>query len=231
MEEDTVVRILVVIIAFALVGCGTERVDVDTSPGGLVVIESLDLPKPVRSGGAPLTDALSQRRSVRDYTAEPLQLAELSQLLWATQGLTSEVGQRTAPSAGGLYPLELYAVTADWHGRYDPVGHRLEILGAEDLREALSRAALDQTAVAEAPVVFAIAAVYARTEAKYGGRTERYVVLEAGHAAQNLLLQATASELAAVPIGAFHDDEVQQVLGLPPDHEPLYLIPVGHPVP
>ena len=76
---------------------------------------------------------------------------------------------------------------------------------------------------------FIVAAVYSRTEQKYGERAERYVKLEAGHAAQNLLLQAVSLGLGAVPIGAFHNDEVQEVLDLPSGHEPLYLIPVGHP--
>jgi SagB-type dehydrogenase family enzyme len=166
---------------------------------------------------------------VRAYRAEPLDLAEVSQLLWATQGVTSAAGLRTAPSAGALYPLELYLVTAAGFYRYEPDGHCLEVLGEADLRADLSRAALSQEAVALAPAVFILAAVYARTEQKYGDRAERYVKLEAGHAGQNLLLQAVALDLGAVPIGAFHDDQVQDVLGLPADHEPLYLIPVGRP--
>jgi SagB-type dehydrogenase family enzyme len=113
--------------------------------------------------------------------------------------------------------------------RYEPDGHRLHTTSAADPRQALYDAALRQEAILGAPAVFVVAAVYERTEGKYGSeRTPRYVHLEAGHAAQNLLLQAAALNLGAVPIGAFYDDQVQAALGLPEDHAPLYLIPVGH---
>jgi SagB-type dehydrogenase family enzyme len=223
--------VIIVIILLVLVGsCGTKGADIDDSEGR-VVIDRIDLRPPAQAGGAPLTDALSQRRSVREYREEPVDLDAISQLLWAAQGITSDVGQRAAPSAGALYPLEIYVVTATGFFHYEPTAHQLETLGRDDLRAALSRAALSQSAVADAPAVFVITGVHGRTETKYGDRAERYVVLEAGHAAQNFLLQATALGLGAVPIGAFHDEEVRHVLGLPADHEPLYLIPVGHPLP
>jgi SagB-type dehydrogenase family enzyme len=155
---------------------------------------------------------------------------ELGQLLWALQGITSERGFRTAPSAGALYPLEVYIATADGHFHYDPEGHRLLETSNQDVRQALYEAALHQEPVRQAPVVFIVAAVYERTEQKYGPeRSPRYVHLEAGHAAQNLLLEAVALGLGAVPIGAFQDEQIQEVLGLPIDHQPLYLIPVGRP--
>lgn len=215
--------VLVLTIVAIIGGCATGG-----SPEGANVIDSIELPPPVLLGGE-LVDALSQRRSVRDYDPTPLSPSEVSQLLWAAQGVTSEPGRRTAPSAGGLYPLEVYLVTADGWYHYVPDGHYLEVMGKIDLRGALASAALSQTAVATAPAVFVITAVYSRTEQKYGDRAERYVELEAGHAAQNLLLQAVSLGLGAVPIGAFGDSEVQQVVGLQDDHEPLYLIPVGHP--
>ncbi len=113
--------------------------------------------------------------------------------------------------------------------RYLPEGHAIAQIGDEDLREALASAALDQRHVAEAAAVIVVTAVFERTEERYGERAERYVELEAGHAAQNILLQAVTLELGAVPVGAFRDDEVRDVLGLPGDHVPLYLLPVGHP--
>jgi SagB-type dehydrogenase family enzyme len=126
--------------------------------------------------------------------------------------------------------MELYLATLDGVFHYDPASHELEILGTNDTRQQLFEAALQQEPVRQAPAVFVFAAVYERTASKYGEvRTPRYVHLEVGHAAQNLLLQATAMGLCAVPIGAFHDDAVQAVLGFPADHQPLYLIPVGHP--
>ena len=220
-------RALLVLVIMGIVACGADSEAVTTMET-IRQTQSEALPAPVLDGDVSLEEALRLRRSVRDYAATDLTRQELSQLLWATQGITGERGGRTAPSAGGLYPLEVYAVTSDGVFRYLPDGHRVQHHLAGDLRVRLAAAALDQEAVAEAPVVVVIAAVYARTEGKYGTRAERYVQLEAGHAAQNLLLQAVAMDLGAVPIGAFYDAEVQEVLALPADHQPLYLIPVGH---
>ena len=173
---------------------------------------------------------MGSRRSVREYSDQPLTTADLGQLLWAAQGITSERGFRTAPSAGALYPLEVYLLTAEGVFHYEPQHHQLRLMSQDDARPALYQAALQQEPVLKAPAVFVLAAVYARTVQKYGEeRSPRYVHMEAGHAAQNLLLEATALGLGAVPIGAFHDQEVQKALGLPADHQPLYLIPVGHP--
>lgn len=196
-----------------------------------MVGRAVELPAPRTDGPMSLERALAERRSVRDFTDERLTLEELAQLLWAAQGITADWGGRTAPSAGALYPLEVYAVTPGGLYHYLPDGHRADVLRADDLRRPLAAAALGQSAVAEAPAVLVIAAAFRRTEVKYGERAERYVHLEAGHAAQNVLLQAVALGLGGVPIGAFSDREVQRVLGLPADHEPLYLIPVGHPAP
>lgn len=208
-----------ILIIISLAGCSLGA--------GSTLDESNNLPDPATGGGKALTDALAQRRSVRSYRPQPLDEADISQLLWATQGVTSESGQRTAPSAGALYPLELYVVTASGHYRYKPDGHTLEVLGTTDLRSDLSQ--VSQGSIAAAPAVFVLTAVYARTEQKYGNRGERFVMMEAGHACQNLLLQAAGLGLGAVPIGAFSDTQVQNVLGLPSDHEPLYVIPVGWP--
>ena len=188
------------------------------------------LPQPTLSGETSLEEALARRRSVREFNTQPLTAEELGQLLWAAQGITHERGFRTAPSAGALYPLEMYLATTDGVFHYQPHDHQLLVTSPEDTREKLYQAALNQEPVRQAPAVFIVAAVYERTAAKYGAeRSPRYVHLEAGHAAQNLLLEAAALGLGAVPIGAFHDEEIQKALGLPADHQPLYLIPVGHP--
>lgn len=190
---------------------------------------TIALPAPVDTAGVTLMHALRHRRSVREFGARPLSLMELSRLLWAAQGVTGPGGQRTAPSAGALYPLELYLSTADGLYHYRPQDHRLAQVGP-DLRSGMQRAALGQEAVGEAPAVFVFAAVYRRTAVKYGGeRGARYVHFEVGHAAQNLLLEAAALGLGAVPIGAFDDARMARALGLPPDHEPVYLIAVGEP--
>jgi SagB-type dehydrogenase family enzyme len=196
---------------------------------GPTAVTSIVLPPPRTRSDVSVEEALAERRSVRAFTPGELTLAEIGQLLWAAQGITADWGGRTAPSAGALYPLEVYVVVAGGAYRYEPDGHRAEVLSGDDLRLPLQTAALAQSAVGDAPAVIVIAAVYARTAVKYGDRATRYVQLEAGHAAQNVLLQAVALGLAAVPIGAFDDAGVQRVLGLPSDQRPLYLIPVGHP--
>jgi SagB-type dehydrogenase family enzyme len=187
------------------------------------------LPSPRPSGLLSLEEALAQRRSVREFASVPLSASDVGQLLWAAQGVTDAEGRRTAPSAGALYSLEVYAVTADGTFRYLPAEHALQRAGSADVRSALGAAAFDQAAVAEAPLVIAVTAVLERTRAKYGARAARYVHFEAGHAVQNVLLQAVALGLGAVPVGAFDDERVSDVLALPDDESPLYLVPVGRP--
>jgi SagB-type dehydrogenase family enzyme len=214
--------------SLSLGGCGPriEQVkEVAASPPP----EEMTLPEPKLRGAFSLEETLAQRRSVRNFTEEELTSEEISQLLWAAQGLTAAWGGRTAPSAGALYPLEVYVATTNGLYHYVPQGHKVIVVSQDDLRLKLWEVALEQDAIRDAPAVFVIAAVYERTAQKYGGRAERYVKLEAGHACQNILLQAVALHLGAVPIGAFYDDQVQAALSLPPEHEPLYLIPVGHP--
>lgn len=193
---------------------------------------TVSLPPARLEGTMSLEQALARRRSVREYAPTPLTLAEVGQLLWAAQGITSAEGFRTAPSAGARYPLEVYVVLPEATYRYEPQGHRLHLHMTGDRRSALHADALSQAAVLQAPAVIVIAAIYERTAGRYGAeRTPRYVHMEVGHAGQNVLLQATALGLAAVPIGAFYDEQVQQALELPLNQQPLYLIPVGHPRP
>lgn len=192
------------------------------SVGSSLSQPALQMPAPATTGSTSLEQAIHDRRSVRNYTEAPLTLAQVSQLLWAAQGITSPEGARAAPSAGGTYPLEIYAAVGRVTGldagiyRYEPEGHQLVLVSAGDVLAELRSASLDQAAVSNAAVDFVVAGVYARTAARYGERGSRYVHLEAGHATQNLCLQATALGLGAVPIGAFSDDE-----------EPLYVLPVG----
>jgi SagB-type dehydrogenase family enzyme len=201
-----------------------------SEPVQAVAETTIVLPAPVDTAGVTMTRALQARRSVREFAARRLSLMEISRLLWALQGVTHPDGRRTAPSAGALYPLEVYLVTAEGCYRYHPRNHQLVRLGSADRRAAMQRAALGQEAIGAAPAIFVIAAVFQRTAVKYGPeRGARYVHMEVGHAAQNLLLQAAAMGLGAVPIGAFRDAELSQALSLPADHEPLYLIPVGEP--
>jgi SagB-type dehydrogenase family enzyme len=194
------------------------------------VESKIELPKPSLKSDVSLERTLARRRSIREFRDEPLTREQLSQLLWSLQGITDREGDRTAPSAGALFPLETYVATAEGLYHYDPRRHELTRRAEGDLRPALHRAALEQDSIVEAPAVFVVAAVHDRIERKYGpARTPRYVHMEVGHAGQNLLLQAVALGLGSVPIGAFHDARVQKVLGLPADHKPLYLLPVGKP--
>ena len=192
--------------------------------------EKIALPPPAQRGQMSVEEALTQRRSVREFSAKPLTYQQLGQLCWAAQGVTQRDARRTAPSAGALYPLELYVVTASGLFHYEPAKHELQVHVHRDLRRDLHRAALSQDSVRDAAAVFVITGNYAHTAGKYGSaRSSRYVHLEAGHAAENLLLEAVALGLGAVPVGAFDDAQVQKVLSLPAGEEPLYLIPVGHP--
>jgi SagB-type dehydrogenase family enzyme len=193
------------------------------------------LPKPRLEGEVAVERALAKRRSLREFAAGPLPLEAVSQLLWAAQGITHEEGLRTAPSAGALYPLEVYLVAGAVSGvrpgvyHYDPRRHRLLLASKGDARAAVAEAALDQDWVAEAPAIIVLAGVYARTTRKYGERAERYVHMEVGHAAQNVYLQATAQGLGTTMVGAYRDAELARVLALPRDVKPLALLPVGTP--
>lgn len=196
------------------------------------------LPNPETAGAVSVEEAIMRRRSIRSYTDEPLSLQDISQLMWAAQGITDPQRRfRAAPSAGATYPLEVYVVVgtvgvtglASGVYRYDPFDHSLENILEGDLRSSLADAALGQRWVREAPVNIVIAAIYERTTGRYGERGIRYVHMEAGHVAQNLYLQATARGLGMVVVGAFEDDRVQKLLHLPADQRPLYIIPVGHP--
>lgn len=187
------------------------------------------LPEPDRRGERTLEWALDRRQSIRAFSRAALTPAQIGQLLWAAQGLNA-VGGRTSPSAGGLYPLEVYGVTADGVAHYDPAGHRLELTLSRDVRPELARAALGQEFIAVAPLTIVLCAVFERVTSRYGkARGERYVFFEIGHASQNVLLEAVALGLGSVPVGAFRDEEVHRLLELPRDRPPLYMMPVGYP--
>lgn len=200
-----------------------------------VCLGAIPLPELGPLGGMPLEQALASRRSVRSFGDEPLSLFDLSRLLWAAGGTTHPRGYRTAPSAGALYPVDVYAVVRRVHGLtpgvylYRPLGHSLEPVKLEEVSRALSSAALGQAWVEEAPLCLVVVAFYDRSRVKYGERGVRYSTLEAGHVAQNVLLQAVSLGLGAVPVGAFRDGEVISLLGLPRGASPLYIIPVGRP--
>lgn len=177
-----------------------------------------------------MTSALARRRSCRDFTHEGLSLEQVGQLCWAAQGVTEPSwGGRTAPSAGAIYPVTVFVLDGGGVYRYEPQGHVLRRELARDVRIPLQAAALDQTWVGGAPLCLVLAIDVERSAARYGNRAERYCLLEAGHIAQNVLLEARALGLAGVPVGAFEDHRVCDLLRLPPTLRPVYLLPLGHP--
>lgn len=196
-------------------------------------VEEIALSDPVRDSGFSVERALNTRRTVRAFAEQPLALADLSQLLWAAQGITHAEGLRTAPSAGALYPLEIYAVAGNVAGlkagvyKYLPEKHTLVHVTAGDKRKGLAAAALGQEWVAQAAAILVFGAVEERTTRKYGQRGVRYIYTELGHAAQNVLLQAVALGLGAAVVGAFDDAHVAGVVNMQKDERALYLVPAG----
>ena len=197
---------------------------------------SISLPEPETKSDISLEEVLVRRRSVREFKADPITLSQLSQLLWSAQGVTGAYDhKRTPPSAGALHPLETYIIVGDVDGvdggiyQYTPGEHSLAMIDERDVRLELGKAAVNQTWLADAAVVFVFAAIYERTTVKYGERGTRYVHMDVGFAAENLHLQAVAQGMGTVVIGAFVDDEVHDVLGLAPEERPLLILPIGWP--
>lgn len=191
----------------------------------------IQLPQPMIKGKVSLEEAILKRRSQRNFVRKDLTLEQISQLLWAAQGITGEKGRfnfRAAPSAGALYPMEVYLLAKNGLYHYLLPGHKLEQLSKNDLRDALANSALGQGSISQAPVNIVICAVYSRVTAKYGERGARYTLIEAGHIAQNIHLQAASLGLGSVPVGAFDDGQIKKILSLPEEQEPLYIIPVGY---
>ena len=192
----------------------------------------ITLPLPDTRGAMPLETTIARRRSIRSYTAKDLDIAQVGQLLWAAQGITDpQRNLRAAPSAGARYPLAFYVCRADGVWRYYPKGHYLCRHLKQDVRYELAKATFGLDCVAEAPCVFAVSFISARVYLSYGEERgwTRCLPMDCGHAAENLLLQAVALRLGAVPLVAFDDAAVKEVLALPEGEGPLYLLAVGYP--
>lgn len=188
-------------------------------------------------GQTSLETCIQNRRTIRSFTPDPLTGQQFSQLLWAAQGITQDSGfKRAAPSAGALYPMDLYAALGKecvegfksgiYH--YDPRHHTVLFTTEGDLREEIARHSLSQMWMARAAAVFVITAEYDRIARKYGQRGIRYAMIEAGHIGQNIFLQAEALGLSAGIVGAFKDESIIRTLKIPSAHEPLLIMPVGH---
>lgn len=195
--------------------------------------DTVKLPEPKYNSKVSIEKALLERRSVREYKNNSLALAEISQLLWASQGITDPRGFRTAPSAGALYPLEVYVVVGNVDNlpagiyKYKSRGHELVLVAKGDKRDELCAAALGQASIKYSAAVIVFAAAYERTTKKYRERGIRYVHMEVGHAAQNIYLQSVSLNLGTLVVGAFNDREVKKVINMPNEEQPLYIMPVG----
>ena len=221
MKRLTILAITLAVLAAVCLGQHKSRV----SPLKIVQLSSPRLTGPIS-----LEEALAKRRSVRRFTSQPLNFVQIGQLAWAGQGITEKQrGFRTAPSAGAIYPIKLYFATQDGLFVYNPDEHSLEETLNRDVRDRLAAAALKQKAVAEAGCDIVIAGSVRKLAVKYGNQAKRYMLLEAGHIAQNIHLQAVSLGLGSVPIGAFDMRDVSQICKLPTNLEALYIICVGHP--
>ena len=209
----------------------------------------IKLPAPCNDGKVSLEKALSKRRSIREYSEDSLSISEISQILWAAQGITKKIedppsswrakqwkwmgGRRTAPSAGALYPIELYIAVGKVKGlsqglyKYSPQEHAIIKVLEGDKRVDISNAALKQSCIQRGAVNIIIFGVYKRTAYKYGKRSERYVQIECGAVCQNIYLQSYALGLGTVFVGAFKDDSLKSTLNIPEDEYPLGIMPIG----
>jgi len=192
----------------------------------------IKLPNAKIAGKVSLEEALSKRRSVRRFEEKDLTIEEIGQLLWAGCGLNADVkkrANRTAPSAGAIYPMQVYSITKDGFYRYIIETHSLKLIKKGDLRQGLSESALGQECVEIAPLSIIITGDYQKCAVKYKERAERYVHIEAGHIAENIHLQAAALNMGSVPVGAFDDNALKKLLELSEKETPLYIIPIGYP--
>ncbi len=203
----------------------------------------ISLPTPKYNSNTSVENALYKRRSIRSYKNEPLNIEEISQLLWAAYGITRKIengpaylrgGLKTAPSAGALYPLEIYIVAGNVTGlapgiyKYISQGHKLKIILKGDKRNELCIAGFNQKMIKNAPADIVYSAIYKRTCKKYGKRgRERYVSMDLGHSAENVYLQAFSLNIGTCAIGSFSDIKVKEVLNMTKEEEPLYIMPIG----
>lgn len=200
------------------------------------IIKIIDLPKPKIESDISIEEALFKRRSVRDFLNQELSIMKISQLLWSAYGITDEErGYKTAPSAGAIFPLEIYLVINKENDylnqgvyKYNNKNNQLWQISDKSIKKELTELSLGQESVRQAPIVLVIAGDYQKTINKYNDRAYRYVHMEAGHVAQNVYLQTVSLNLGAVVIGAFHDRSVNDLLGLSKNLTTLYLMPIGY---
>lgn len=205
------------------------------TPSKKISGKKIKLPEPEYSSNTSIEEALLKRKSIRDFQKKPLSLKNISQILWAAQGITDKgKNKRTAPSAGALYPLEIYLVVGNVNEiesgiyKYNPYQNELTLISEGDKRNEISKYTAQPEAIQTAPITVIFSAVYKRTSVKYGDRAFRYVHIEIGHAAQNVCLQVISLGLSTVTIGAFQDAQIKKTIQLLEEEEPLYIMPIGY---
>lgn len=215
------------IIIFSIYGiCKTE---VNTN----MKERKIALPKPKLTGSISIEEVLNKRRSIRKFLNSLISVSELSQLLWSAQGITTEDGRRTSPSAGATYPLEIYISVKNIENlkeglyKYAPDAHSLLLIDENNRSVQIAEATYQPQMVKGAAAIFIITSVLNRTTSVYGERGIRYAYMEAGHSAQNLSLMGVALNIGLVLVGAFDDNKLSDALSLKKDEIPLYIIPVG----
>ena len=207
--------------------------------GSDTMAAEIALPSPSYKGSVSVEEALKARRTHRSFQSRPLILKQFSQILWGAYGVTDrKYGSflKTAPSAGALYPLDIYGVVGQggvetlapgiYHFR--PENHAIELVKQGDLRAEVARQALQQMWMAKAPLMLVITGEYNRSSIKYGLRSAIYTHIEAGHVGQNVFLQAEAIGLKAGIVGAFNNQQIIRVMGFSTSHDPLLIMPVGY---
>lgn len=193
--------------------------------------QTIKLSPPSFKSKTSIEEAMKERRSNRNFQPAALKLSEVSQLLWAVQGTNRSNGRRTAPSAGALYPLEVYLITGNISGldegvyKYKSTSHSLKKVMDKNILPELNNAV--QNYASRGAIALVICAVYERTTIKYGDRGIRYVHMDVGFAAQNVYLQCVSLGLGTVFMGAFDDDALSNILELPNNIKPLGIMPVG----
>lgn len=211
----------------------------------------IELPAPSFGSNTSIEKALLTRRSERIYKQDAIKLKDLSQILWAAQGVTMKIdtvpgwwvgqewlgGVRTAPSAGALFPIELYIAVGDVENldqglyKYNALNHTIIKIADGDKREEVRKAALGQSAVGNGPACIIITANFGRTEYKYESRATQYVYIESGAVCQNIYLQCNSLSIGTVMIGAIREEPMKVALGLPDSETPIGVMPIGYLIP
>ena len=244
MEKKKIAVLLILILAFIAVVSEiyvlNSQISQQTGYTTRNVISITKLPSPQLTGNMSVEQAIEDRRSVREYNDEPINISDVSQLLWAGQGITDpQYGLRAAPSAGQVYPLELYVIvgTGGVTGLpageylYVPENNTLEKLINGDLRAQLATIADGQPWVQQGQVDIVITGNYQKMIDKYPDvpLSTRFVNLEAGHVGETIYLQAEPLGLATVSIGSFNENQMISLMHLQVNEEPIYIFPIGHP--